>query len=598
MSVVATLTPKTGADAKRRRLESWKEIAAYLGRDVTTVRRWEKREGLPVRRLHHSKLGSVYAYTTEVDAWRNERAPAGATNAPGTPPVSEVVRSGVPARAAAVLAALALALVASLIWIVRDRTTVQPASANGSIRSLAVLPLQNFSGNPEQDYLSDGMTEALIARLSTIHALRVISRTSAMQFKGTRKSVPAIGKELNVDAVIEGSVLRSADKIRITVQLIRADADEHLWSGTYDRELQDVLVLQSDVTQGIARHIELAVTGAQKGAAVAPRMVAPEVYEAYLKGRFALHENSRAGLGEALLHFQAAVDADATFAPAYAGLAATHAALGLVFYGEPPSETRPKTVVAARKALELDPELAEARVLLADALQRDWHWPEAEAEFRRAIELSPSNAGAHSGLADWLLCQGRIEEALASARRAQELDPLAFDGVQVGWILFHARRYDQAVRELRTALITEPEDPMSLWFLGFALVGARQFDEAIRTLEKTASLSNRSPAVLGVLVHAYAGAGRRKEALRVLGELHRRRQRGYVPPAAFLNAYLGLGGKEEAFAWMERAAEERSNIMQFLKVHPFFDSLRGDPRFAEYVRRANFPPMQLAAAPT
>jgi TolB-like protein/Flp pilus assembly protein TadD len=592
MSVEATLTPKTGADAKRRRLESWKEIAAYLGREVTTVRRWEKREGLPVHRLHHSKLGSVYAYITELDAWRNERAPAAATDAPSAPPVSEVVRSGVPARAAAVLAALALALVASLTWIVRDRTTVQPASANGSIRSLAVLPLQNFSGNPEQDYLSDGMTEALIARLSTIHALRVISRTSAMQFKGTRKSVPAIGKELNVDAVIEGSVLRSADKIRITVQLIRADADEHLWSGTYDRELQDVLVLQSDVTQGIARHIELAVTGAQKGAAVAPRTVAPEVYEAYLKGRFALHENSRAGLGQALLHFQAAVDADATFAPAYAGLAATHAALGLVFYGEPPSETRPKTVVAARKALELDPELAEARVLLADALQRDWHWSEAEAEFRRAIELSPSNAGAHSGLADWLLCQGRIEEALASARRAQELDPLAFDGVQVGWILFHARRYDQAVRELRTALITEPEDPMSLWFLGFALVGARQFDEAIRTLEKTASLSNRSPAVLGVLVHAYAGAGRRKEALRVLGELLRRRQRGYVPPAAFLNAYLGLGDKEEAFAWMERAAEERSNIMQFLKVHPFFDSLRGDPRFAEYVRRANFPPMQ------
>jgi TolB-like protein/tetratricopeptide (TPR) repeat protein len=598
MSVQATLSSKTGADIQSRRLESWKEIAAYLGRDVTTVRRWEKREGLQVHRLQHNKLGSVYAYTTELDAWRNERAPAAATDAPGAPSVSEVVRSGVSARAAAVLAALALVLVASLIWIVRGRTTVHQASANGGIRSLAVLPLQNFSGNPEQDYLSDGMTEALIARLSTIHALRVISRTSAMQLKGTRKSVPAIGKELNVDAVIEGSVLRSADKIRVTVELIRADADEHLWSGTYDRELRDVLVLQSDVTQGIARHVELAVTGAQKGAAVAPRTVAPEVYEAYLKGRFALHENSRAGLGEALLHFQAAVDADATFAPAYAGLAATYAALGLVFYGEPPGESRPKTVVAARKALELDPELAEARVLLADALQRDWHWPEAEAEFRRAIELSPSNAGAHSGLADWLLCQGRIEEALASARRAQELDPLAFDGVQVGWILFQARRYDQAVRELRTALITEPEDPMSLWFLGFALVGAGQFDEAIRTLEKTASLSNRSPAVLGVLVHAYAGAGRRKEALRVLGELHRRRQRGYVPPAAFLNAYLGLGDKEEAFAWMERAAEERSNIMQFLKVHPFFDSLRGDPRFAEYVRRANFPPMQLAAAPT
>jgi TolB-like protein/Flp pilus assembly protein TadD len=480
---------------------------------------------------------------------------------------------------------------------VRERTTVQPASANGGIRSLAVLPLENFSGNPEQDYLSDGMTEALIARLSAIHALRVISRTSAMQFKGTRKSVPAIGKELNVDAIIEGSVLRSGDKIRVTVQLIRADTDEHLWSGTYDRELQDVLALQSDVTYGIAHHIQVAVNGTPRGSFGAPRTVAPDVYEAYLKGRFDLHKNSRAGLEEALRHFHAAVDADATFAPAYAGLAATYSAVGQVFYGEPPSETRRKTLVAARKALELDPELAEARALLANALQKDWHWVEAEAEYRRAIELSPSDAAAHAGLADWLLCQGRTEEALASARRAQELDPRAFHGTQIGWILFQARRYDEAIRELRTALTIEPKDPMALWFLGFVLIGAERFDEAIATLERASSLSDRSSAVLGVLVGAYARAGRRAEALRILDELHRRRQRGYVPAAAFLNAYLGLGDTEEAFAWLERAAEERSNIMQFLKVHPFFDSLRGDPRFADCLRRANFSPKQRTAAP-
>ncbi len=588
MSVEATVTPKTDADAQRRRLESWKEIASYLGRDVTTVRRWEKREGLPVHRLHHSKLGSVYAYSGEIDAWRGERAPAAATDTPDARQVSEVVRSGAHARTAAALAALALALVAGLMWLVRERPTIQPASANGGIRSLAVLPLENFSGNPEQDYLSDGMTEALIARLSTIHALRVISRTTAMQFKGTRKSVPAIGKELNVDALIEGSVLRSGDKIRISVQLIRADTDEHLWSGTYDREVQDVLALQSDVTYGIARHIEVAVSGTPRGSPVAPRTVAPDVYEAYLKGRFALHKNSRAGLAEALQHFQAAVDADGTFAPAYAGLAATYSALGLVFYGEPPSETRPKTLVAARKALELDPDLAEARALLANALQKDWRWAEAEAEYRRAIELSPSDAAAHAGLADWLLCQGRTEEALASARRAQELDPRAFDGIQVGWILFQAHRYDEAIRELRTALTIAPKNPMAEWYLGFALVGAERFDEAITTLERAASLSDRSAAVLGVLVHAYAGAGRRTEALQVLDELHRRRRSGYVPPAAFLNAYLGLGETQEAFAWMERAAEERSNIMQFLKVHPFFDPLRGDPRFAAFLRRANF----------
>jgi len=596
MSLQATSSPKIGADAQGRRLESWKEIAAYLGRDVTTVRRWEKREGLPVRRLHHNRLGSIYAYTLELDAWRDERASAAAPDAPDVRQVPEVVRRGAHLRTAALAAALTLA--AGLIWLVHEWTTRQPASANGGIRSLAVLPLQNFSGNPEQDYLSDGMTEALIARLSAIHALRVISRTSAMQFKGTRKSVPAIGKELNVDAVIEGSVLRSGDKIRITVQLIRADTDEHLWSGTYDRELQDVLALQSDVTQGIAGHIESAVLGAQRGSPVAPRTVAPDVYEAYLKGRFALHKGSRAGLEEALLHFQTAVDADGTFAPAYAGLAATYDALGLVFYGEPPGETRSKTLVAARKALELDPELAEARALLANALQKDWRWAEAEVEYRLAIELSPSDAAAHAGLADWLLCQGRTEEALASARRAQEIDPRAFSGGQVGWILFQARRYDEAIRELRTAVTIAPKDPMALWTLGFALTGAGQFDEAIRTLEKAASLSDRSSAVLGVLVHAYAGAGRRTEALRVLGELHRRRQKGYVPPAAFLNAYLGLGDTEEAFAWLERAAEERSNITQFLKVHPFFDSLRADLRFAEFLRRANLSAKHLAAAPT
>jgi tetratricopeptide (TPR) repeat protein len=408
-----------------------------------------------------------------------------------------------------------------------------------------------------------------------------------MQFKGTRKSVPAIAKELNVDAVIEGSVLRAGNKIRVTVQLIRADTDKHLWADTYDRELQDVLALQSDVTMGIAHHIENAVSGSQKGTSVAPRTVAPDVYESYLKGRFALHEGNRTGLEEALRHFQAAIDADATFAPAYAGLAATHSALGLVFYGVPPGESRPKTVAAARKALELDPELAEARVQLADALQKDWHWAEAEAEYKRAIELSPSDASAHSGFASWLLCQGRTKEALAWARRAEELDPLAFHGIQVGWILFQARRYDEAIRELRTVPAMEPENPMALWFLGFALIGAGQFDEAALVLEKTASVTNRSSAVLGVLVHAYAHGGRRADALRVLNELHNRREKGYVPPAAFLNAYLGLDDKEQAFLWMERSAEEHSNIMQFLKVHPFFDPLRSDPRFAAFLERAN-----------
>ncbi len=584
MSVGVTSSPGTNAGAQGRRLESWKEVAAYLGRDVTTVHRWEKREGLPVHRLHHSRLGSVYAYTAELDAWRNERVAGAANGGMAATQAPQTVRR---IWTVITVAALGLVLASGLAWLRRQRSTALP-SAGSPVRSIAVLPLDNLSGNPEQDYLADGMTEALIGRLSTIQGLRVISRTSSMQFKGTRSSVPDIARKLNVQAVVEGSVIRSGDRIRITAQLIHGDTDVHLWSGTFDRELRDVLALDSEVAQSIARQIEVAVTGQERSRLVAVRPVSPEVYESYLQGRFALHKNTQVGFNEAIAHFEKAINREPTFAPAFAGLAAAYSKLGVVFFGASPLEVRPKVIAAAKKALELDPDLVEARVLLADALQKDWQWAEAEAEYKRAIELSPSDAGAHASFSYWFLCQGRTPEALSWARRAQELDPLALHGIEIGWILFHARRYDEAIRELRTVLTIEPESPMALWFLGFALIGAEHFDEAIQILERAASVSDRSSAVLGVLVRAYARAGRRAEALRVLDELHRRRKAGYVPTAAFLNAYVGLGDTEEAFTWLERAAEERSNMTQFLKVHPFFDPLRGDPRFAAFLRRANF----------
>jgi TolB-like protein/Tfp pilus assembly protein PilF len=448
--------------------------------------------------------------------------------------------------------------------------------------------LENFSGNPEQDYLADGMTEALIARLAGIRGLHVISRTSSMQFKGTRKSVPAIGKELNVEAVIEGSVLRSGNKIRVSIQLIRAATDEHLWSQAYDRELRDVLALQSEVAQAIARRIEVDVTGQERGRLVAARPVLPDVYESYLKGRFALHKETPAALREAIAHFDSALQGDATFAPAYAGLAAAYTELGTVFLGDPPGETRPKAIAAARKAAQLDPDLVEAHVLLATALQRQWQWSEAETEYKKAIELNRSDAGAHVGFAHWLVCQGRTEEALAWARRGRELDPLALVSIDMGWFLFQARHYGEAVRELRSVLAVEPENLLALWFLGFAQIGADQFEEAIQTLENAAAISHRRPAVLGVLARAYARAGRRDDAVRILNELLRRRQTEYVPAAPILHAYLALEDYDQAFAWLERATQERSNIVQYLKVHPFFDPLRGDPRFAGFLRRANF----------
>ncbi len=584
---MSVASPRPIADAKGRRLESWKEIAACLGRDITTVRRWEKREGLPVHRLHHSRLGSVYAYTAELDAWRNERAaihPASRTEANQAPKTGRSIWTLV------TVAAVGVVLAGGSVWLWRQRSTESAATVTSPIRSIAVLPLENLSGNPEQDYLADGMTEALIARLSTIQGLQVISRRSSMQFKDTRSSVPEIARKLNVRAVVEGSVIRSGDRIRISAQLIQGETDVHLWSGTYDRELRDVLELQSEVAQSIARQIEVTVTGQERSRLVAVREVSPEVYESYLKGRFALNKNTPVGIKEAIAHFENAINREATFAPAFAGLAAAYSDLGTVFIGASPLEVRPKGLAAARKALELDPELVEARVLLADALQDDWQWAEAEAEYKQAIELSPSDAGAYDGFAMWLLCQGRTQEAVAWARRASELDPLPHADGNIGWILFGARRYDEAIRELRSELAIEPDNSGTLWWLGFALIGAERYDEAIATLERAASLSDRRSAVLGVLVGAYAGAGRRTEALRVLGELQRRRQTGYVPAAAFLNAYVRLGDKEGAFIWLGRAAEERSNIMQYLKVHPFLDPLRSDPRFAEFLRRANLSP--------
>jgi len=484
------------------------------------------------------------------------------------------------------LAILATALSVSNVFHVRDRLTRNMRAPR--ILSLAVLPLTNLSGDPTQEFFSDGMTDALITDLAKVGSVKVISRTSVMRYKKTDKSLPEISRELNVDGIIEGTVQRSGDRVRITAQLIEGSTDRHLWASSYDRELRDVLTLQSDVAMGIARQIEITLAP-QSGNPVSGRPVAPAVYESYLKGRFELHRaDTAAGLKEALRQFQAALDADATFAPAYAGLAATHSQLATVFFGEPPYEARRKVFAAAGKALELDPQLVEAHVVLADTLAEDWRWSEAEAEYKRAIELSPSDADANAGLADWFNCQRRTQEALSWAHRAQDLDPLALYGTDIGWILFNARRYDEAIRELRTVLAVEPENEGALWFLSFALIGAEHFDEAIKILERVASVSHRSSAVLGVLVHAYAHAGRRREALRVLDELHRRRKAAYVPAAAFLNAYLGLGDKEKAFAWLERSVEERSKIIQFLKVQPFFDPLRGDPRFAAFLRRANF----------
>lgn len=488
-------------------------------------------------------------------------------------------------RVMLVMAAALVILIASAVWLLRRPKNASPNNPP-AIKSLAVLPLKNLSGDPSQEYLADGMTEALIGRLSAIHDLRVISRTSVMRLKNSQLSAPETAKTLQVDALVEGSVIRQGNEIRVTAQLIRGATDEHLWSETYDRNVPDVLALQSDVAQAIARRVEITQTGPERQRLSAARRVVPEAYEAYLRGRFILQNaNSKADVEKSIEHFEDAIRKDPNFALPYVGLGDAHDDLGTVVLGGAPRHERDQVISAARRALELDPELSDAHVLLADMAQKEWRWAEAEAEYRRALELSPNDVSALQGISSWFLCHGQMEEALASAEREHELDRSGNSTHSIAWAFFNARRYDDEIRELNSGLVLHPRDRQLLWDLGFVLTVKGEPNRAIAPLERAVSVSGRSSGTLDLLAAAYARAGRRDDALRLLAELKARRKTEYVPPAAFLITYIGLGDNEQAFAWLEEAYKEKFNILQFIKVHPFLDPLRGDPRFADLVKR-------------
>jgi TolB-like protein/Tfp pilus assembly protein PilF len=586
----STGAPPSGASPAAR-LESWKEIATYVKKDVTTVQRWEKREGLPVHRHLHDKRGSVYAFPAEIDEWMRGRSqrldeeekepqrndglsPEKAANVERTAPSSTTFR---PYFWVIGVAAVALVLCAYLIF--RHGKETQP-----KITSLVVLPLKNLSGDPSQEYLADGMTESIIGRLSAIHGLRVISRTSSMHFKDTQLSAPEIAKALNVDALVEGSVIRDGNRVRVHAQLIRTATDEHFWSETYDRDLGDALSLESEVAQSIASKVEVTITGEEHSRLVAARHVAPEIYESYLKGQF-IEGLSRASIEKKISYFEDAIRKDPTFAPAYLGLASAYDDLGTIFVGLPPAEIRPKVISAAEKALELDPELSDAHVLLAGIYQVEWKWSDAETEYKRALAIRPNDANAHNAYSSWLLCQGRTEEALSWAERARQLDPLGDAANNIGSILFHSHRYHEAIKELRSELAVHPGAAYTQWNLGFVLIANGQAEEAIPLLENTASQMERSPGSIELLAAANARAGHRKEALRLIDELKQRGKTSYVPAGAFINPYLALGDYDEAFVWFDRACQEHSNIIQFLKVHPFFEPVRNDPRFKVLLHR-------------
>lgn len=558
---------------------------ADVPRFVETVPRRGYRFIAPVRTsgasTHPDDAPSPLPASAPIATREVELEPASA----GPPPVTIAPLAQTGRRRFVALLVILGVAVGFAALIVRYRRGSDQPTAPVPIRSLAVLPLANLSGDPAQQFFTDGMTEALIDHLSALQNVRVVSRTSVMQFRASGKPAPVIAKELNVDALVEGAVLQSAGRVRISVRLIRGGSEKNVWSNVYERKLSDVLGLQRELGHAITRQIERRLTG---GTATAQsRTVDPSVYESYLKGRFYLNKGSRTGIEESVRYFDKAIAADPTFAKAFSALGLAYTALGsTTAAASAVSDAQPRALAAARKALELDPNLAEAHTVLAAALERDWQWSESEKEYRRALELDPNNTLALSNLGDLLVARMRPDEGLDLVRRARELDPLRLaHSAQIGWLLYQVRRYDEAARELRTAFSLDPNHRHVRWFLAFVLIEQKQFDEAIRLLDQTASQSERNPAELGILARAYARAGRRDEALHIVRELNRRRRLDYVPPAPFVHAYLGLGDDAEAFRWLDRAVKEHSNLIRYLRTHPVFDPLRHDPRFIKLVQR-------------
>jgi len=524
------------------------------------------------------------------------RAGAGPEPAQGRPQgVSP--RRGTPWRAPTWIALAAVALfavaVAGLnVGGLRERLLRavggRPAVSSPKIESIAVLPLANLSGDPQQDYFADGMTEELIATLGRLGALRVISRTSVMRYKKTEKPLPQIAKELNVDAVIEGSVLRAGNRVRITAQLIEASTDRHLWAETYDRDLQDVLTLQSEVALAIAEEVRIKSTPQERNRMASSRPVDPEAYEAYLKGQDADR------LDIAIKYFQQAIEKNPNFAMAYEGLASAYGDLGSTDLISP-QESWPKAKAAAMKALEFDDTLADAHLTLGRARFRfDWDWTGAESEFRRALQLNPSSAGAHALYGGFLLLMGRIDEAMAETRQSQELDPLSpFSYSGMGDVFLCSRQYDRAIEQLQKTMEifhSEERDAHTRFLLGRSYKGKGMFKEAIAEQEKAVALFPETPLYLGMLGNIYGSAGKKAQALKVLEQLKEQSKRKYVAPYDIALVYIGLGDKDQAFAWLEKAYQARSNDTSNLKQDPTFDPLRSDPRFQEILRRMNFPP--------
>ena len=563
-----------------------REIRAALGDDAATPRYVETlpRRGYRFIAAIHDTYQSATDPTVDV-----QRAPETTARADAALPATLEEASRVSNRArrwritAIAVSAFVLLVLAVLGW----RFTASPASTV-PIRSLVVLPFTNLSGDAQQEYFVEGLTEALTTEIAKVEPLRVISRTTAMRFKNTSHAVPEIARELRVDAVVEGAVMRSGDHVRITAQLIRAASDEHIWAQRYDRNVVDALAVQGDIAEDIAKQIKLQITPEARASKTKRSGPSLEAQDAYLRGRYEWNKRGPPSLLRARVLFKEALDRDPNYALAWVGLADTEYLLSQ--WGTDvvsPREGMPRAKAAAQRALELDDGLAEAHTSLAMVRWAyDWNWPAAEQEFKRALKLNPNYAIAHQFYGIGLASQGRFEESITEEKRAVELDPLSqIINVTLARMLYTARRYDEATTILRKIVELEPNYFPGHVILGMVAVTTGREEEALREMRKARELAPDSTWVMVNLARAYARSGQRQAALAMLKELEQIAKQRYAPAYQFAIIHAELGETDAAFQWLDRAIEEPSAILMMIKVEPIFDVLRGDPRFAAVVRR-------------
>ena len=563
-------------------------------RFIETLPRRGYRFVAPVEEKTASVLETPAASTGDVVA--SQPAPSNDNSAlqalsPAPPLAAAKSSARVSRPVLAVLSVLVLVLATALAYrSYRKPSVVAPPT--GQMSSLVVLPFENLSADKDQAYFADGMTDELIAHLAKIRSLRVISRTSSMEYKGTHKTLSQIARDLNVDSVVEGTVLRSGDRVRITAELVQVATDRHLWAETYESQLGDILTLQSHVASAIVNQIRVKLTPEDQVRLASTRPVSTESYENYLKGRYYWNKRSQEGLTKAIDYFQLAIEKDPNYALAYAGLADCYSIIGSAIVGTVPADqVASKARAAALKSLELDNNLAEAHTSLATVrFNYDWDWNAAASGFRRAVELNPSYATAYQRNSLYLMSMGRTSESIAEMNRAHDLDPLSIStNFSLGWRLYMAREYDQAIEQLRNTIDMDPNFILPHLVLGQAFEQKKAFDQAITELRRAVELSQNSPPALAALARIYALSGKTAEAKNLLDQLLQQSKKQYVSPFYVALVYAGLGENDRALDWLDKAYADHSNAIVFLKVDPQLDTLRANPRFHELQRKLRLP---------